>query len=442
MKQKFIFAMGLIVVSAVMLMSCDRQKAKNTDEIKTATIKVMYWNEREFFQRYGDLFHAKYPQIRIEVVSTYDPSSSKVAEDIRKLVDIEKPDVLFMDLNEYESFSREGKLYRIEPWIEKDRFDLKGVVHGLIGLLKDKGDGSLYGLAPVFETSVLYYNKNLFDRYGVPYPEEAMDWQQLLYLAKRFATNNNQGIYGLYDSSLTINNLFSFTLHIGQVMGLSYYNSQNQQLYINNKSWIQLFNTVLDNLRDNVIFINDTAGVRPLVMSDETNQTKNRFIQGNAAMTVDGIRLLGLLENNIQKGVESFQWGISIPPINPSSPHESGYFRIDQIFGINSESVNPDLAWEFVKYINSEEFAKKNRGSKLFLLSRQTSMQSRERVPLDPFYKLLPAESVIQPPSAFTKQFHLFGNEQVAAIYRKQLSVEQGLQSIESKGKQLLIKTE
>lgn len=53
-------------------------------------------------------------------------------------------------------------------------------------------------MAPSISTRALFYNKDLFDRYGVPYPTNAMTWDDVLALAKRFPTKGEgEGrIYG------------------------------------------------------------------------------------------------------------------------------------------------------------------------------------------------------------------------------------------------------
>ncbi|GIQ71163.1 hypothetical protein XYCOK13_39870 [Xylanibacillus composti] len=48
------------------------------------------------------------------------------------------------------------------------------------------GDGRLYGLAPFFQSHAIYYNIDLFDRYGIPYPNDKMTWKEILELASRF----------------------------------------------------------------------------------------------------------------------------------------------------------------------------------------------------------------------------------------------------------------
>ncbi|MDG0873339.1 extracellular solute-binding protein [Paenibacillus thiaminolyticus] len=44
----------------------------------------------------------------------------------------------------------------------------------------------MYGLSPTFVSSAVYYNKDLFEQYGVTPPQDKMTWEQLLDLAARF----------------------------------------------------------------------------------------------------------------------------------------------------------------------------------------------------------------------------------------------------------------
>ena len=70
-------------------------------------------------------------------------------------------------------------------------------------------DGKLWGIPKEIQTFGLFYNKDVFDRYGVPYPNESWTWDDLLEAAKAL-TKDTDGderidIYGLGGQSLAAN---------------------------------------------------------------------------------------------------------------------------------------------------------------------------------------------------------------------------------------------
>ncbi|MFC4306302.1 extracellular solute-binding protein [Cohnella boryungensis] len=52
--------------------------------------------------------------------------------------------------------------------------------------IRSIGSGRLYGLSNAYNSQALYYNKDLFDRAGVAYPRDGMNWEEVLQLAQRF----------------------------------------------------------------------------------------------------------------------------------------------------------------------------------------------------------------------------------------------------------------
>jgi hypothetical protein len=78
-------------------------------------------------------------------------------------------------------------LYELDAAIEQDsEFSLEGILPGAIQKMRSMGDGKLYDLAPTFSSDAIFYNKKLFEEYGVPLPQDGMIWNDLLLLAERF----------------------------------------------------------------------------------------------------------------------------------------------------------------------------------------------------------------------------------------------------------------
>ncbi|CAG7613738.1 ABC transporter substrate-binding protein [Paenibacillus allorhizosphaerae] len=76
--------------------------------------------------------------------------------------------------------------------IKKYNYDLGRLAPELLQSIKAFGDkGQMYGFP---NTRVLYgllYNKQLFDRFAVPYPKDGMTWDEAIQLAKRMTRNEN-----------------------------------------------------------------------------------------------------------------------------------------------------------------------------------------------------------------------------------------------------------
>lgn len=126
----------LVLLSAILLSGCTLGGGKQTEEWgeeESATIKVMYYDEQSFFQTYGNLFYAKYPNINLEVVSTqeiYKPDTD-YREEFRKFIEEKQPDILMLSADEYEKYAAEGYLTDLDSLIKQSNFDLDGILPGV-----------------------------------------------------------------------------------------------------------------------------------------------------------------------------------------------------------------------------------------------------------------------------------------------------------------------
>lgn len=159
--------------------------SKSLDPERKVKIKVMYHNDESFYRDYGNGFDAnfneKYPNLEFEFISLIEmypdieKNGTSFEEEYLKLIEKNKPDILFFTTTDlFEKLAQEGKLYNLDPIIAQEQFDVDSYMPGLIDMLRDYGDGSLYGLAPSFYTNNLYYNAELFREFQIDPPRNQM----------------------------------------------------------------------------------------------------------------------------------------------------------------------------------------------------------------------------------------------------------------------------
>lgn len=65
-------------------------------------------------------------------------------------------------------------------------------------------DGKIYGLPYNRQFNALYYNKDIFDKFGVPYPKDGMTWEDAMELSKRLSREDGGVAYrGLDPENIT-----------------------------------------------------------------------------------------------------------------------------------------------------------------------------------------------------------------------------------------------
>ncbi|HEU5011415.1 MAG TPA: extracellular solute-binding protein [Roseiflexaceae bacterium] len=99
------------------------------------------------------------------------------------------PDVLF--LWPTPSYAATGVLEDLTPYIEKNNYNTKDYWPNL--LESATYNGHIYGFPRDISTEVLYYNKDIFDKAGVQYPNDKWTWDDFLAAAKKLSVVENSG---------------------------------------------------------------------------------------------------------------------------------------------------------------------------------------------------------------------------------------------------------
>ncbi|TVX93355.1 ABC transporter substrate-binding protein [Paenibacillus agilis] len=346
---------GVLLLSIMALLSgCFGSEAvlEELDKDGKGTLKVLTYEENYFFQEYGNAFSLQFPNIDIEVVETKDLFQQHSKTDgndetlLTKLIDEQQPDVLILAPNDYEKYAIDGKLYNLEPIIAQEQFDLEGYMVGLIDMVREKGGGMLYGLAPHFRTEVIYYNSELFERHAIELPKVGISWEELFDLAARF---ENTGMPGLYAGS---ENVEQMLYRIANAWSLQLFDAKGEKVLVESDGWKQAYQLVTDAIRTDVLQVRkweDPANWLP---------ANNLFLQGNAAMTIGGTDFIHQLNDPRNKKASKMDWGFVPAPINPAHPNETSSATVYDYFVINEKSSNKRAAWEFIKYVNGPEMAK------------------------------------------------------------------------------------
>ncbi|MGG1936718.1 ABC transporter substrate-binding protein [Paenibacillus macerans] len=451
MKNGFIHKAILVLFSGLLLAGCTGGPAKETKQV--SNLKVMFWDESYFYQEYGDLFAMKYPNIDIEVVSSTDKIYRDSDQEdfdydkaFAKFIEEEQPDVLLLNTNQYEKFASEGKLTELDPLIAKDKYDTETIFPGLMEILKEKGGGKLYGLSPTFYGSVLYYNADLFAKYGIEAPHDGMSWQEILDTARRFPTDGDEKsrVYGFgSDYGMSLENLAS---SISSTQGLNYINPDTMKLTLNTDSWKQVYKMAMDALDSKAVYNPDGEGFQGGTM--EEYYQSQPFLMGRMAMTVDGTNLLQNLKDaqGQIKDYKPFQIGAVAGPVDPAEPDKSRSISMRDILAIRANSPNADAAWEFLKFVNGEEFAKiKSRTLNGGLMSRTGVQREYNGVSLDVFYKLKPkldndSDNYDKIPDSFHEKYYSLFSREIKLVQDKKKSIDEALQTVQDEGQAALNK--
>ncbi|WP_239614760.1 ABC transporter substrate-binding protein [Cohnella mopanensis] len=451
LSMSLIFALVIVLLSACGGGSKSEGKLEPLGKDEQVKIKVMFWDSNYFFQEYGNMFATQFPNVEIEVVnmqSIYSEDSTDTMEErFNKFIETNKPDVLLLQPDQYEKFAQDGKLLALDSVIEQDKFDLEGIHPAILKLLREQGGGKLYGLTTDFSSAALFYNVDLFKKYGVDLPRDSMSWEEIFDLAKRFPTDGDKDkrIYGLTtDTYMTLDNLIQT---IGSAQDLRILNGDASDLNINTDSWKKVFQSTVDAAKSGALYVPSEADRNFNFSTMEDMFKQNLFIMGRSAMSFKySYEVQQIIQAKEQlKNVTPVNWGIVTAPVDPNNRNQSSYFSLGNTFAVSANAGSPRAAWEFVKYINSDAFAKlKSKSSYGNLMSRTAYNADKDGRSMEPFYKLEPKANTnneyMKAPTSFFGTFSTIVKDEVDAVMTDKKSVDEAVKEIQQKGQAELLK--
>ena len=190
MSRKFWAVLSVLLIAILAVTACapvpaqlPAEPAKATEvpapaAAEPVTLTWAFWGSPEeavSHKQVADAFMKEHPEIKIETWNApwndyFTKIQSLWASGDAKAV----PDIAF--LWPTPKYAAEGVLENLDPYIQKSGYDLNDYWGGL--LESAKYQGSVYGLPRDNEVNILYYNKDLFDKAGVKYPDENWKWRR------------------------------------------------------------------------------------------------------------------------------------------------------------------------------------------------------------------------------------------------------------------------
>ncbi len=176
--KKLLVVMGLAVAISLM----------------AVTIEMAMWgapHEEAVYRKIVQAFEAEHPGIKVKVA--VQPWGTYWQQLQTRIVAGNAPDVFAVNGGWLQVFASKGVLYDVTDFIYKDP-ETKALIEGELfpeAVKTFEYEGRIYGLPRDFNTYVVFYNKTLFDKYGIPYPKVNWDWKDFLEIAKKLTRDVN-----------------------------------------------------------------------------------------------------------------------------------------------------------------------------------------------------------------------------------------------------------
>lgn len=300
------------------------------------TIQVAYW---DYSSNPGIVnaiaaFEATHDDIKVEVIDI--PSSdynTKLSVMLNGGSDL---DVFFIkDASSTYDLYKKGQLLDLTSYIQADKVDMAGY-NGTDTPFSI--EGGQYGMPVRTDYYVLFYNKDLFDAAQIDYPSNDMTWDEFEQLAGQMTGNGNYGAF----------------LHTWQACVENWGVQDGKNTIMDYQTGYDFFKPYYE-----MAIRMQSAGV---IQDFGELQSGNihysgAFASGTVAMMPMGTWYMATIAQSIANGEAKVEnWGVATLPHPEGVP--AGYtVGATTPLVINPASDKQDAAWEFVKFMSSEEGA-------------------------------------------------------------------------------------
>lgn len=419
---RYINCFILMCLIMVIIFGC----AKGSNHDEPIILYVQYPDERLFMQQYAIEFESQYDNIKIYIMNNHDNG-------------IEQPDIFYIPtVEEYTSMYHNGSLMPLSSFLKKDPLDTSNRAAELgVQVVQSYSDNTLYAL-PTFVLGMgLFYNKNLFDQYGIPYPVDKMSWEEVFELAQRFPALNEAGepIYGLTHDFYQYY-LYGYLENIAATERLQYFDPQTWKMNVQNPLWENILEMVIPAIEAGHVDISEhNSPLDGLSWGD--------FLNGHSAMIVHYSpyvnNIITYLENHPQN---AFDWDIVSAPVDPDQPDYFNQYSVEQLFAINTDSDNKEAAWKLLHFIFNKSFyaSKSNNNGPIVIGTFQGANVADKNV--DSMFMLHYSSPYVDAgrslPTDLWLQIIDLMNRELMTVVNKQKSISEALSTIEAEGQVLL----
>ncbi|MBU1078837.1 MAG: sugar ABC transporter substrate-binding protein [Spirochaetes bacterium] len=328
---------GIFILIMIILAGCVARKIDNKKEvfflIRGTPEEINLW------QKAVDLFMKENEDVKVRL--EFVPYSEYWSKIETMMAGGTSPDVIFLESTRMASFIRLKALQPLDEYVEKDKgFNKNDFYPQAINacLYNDK----LYGIPNDMAIYALYYNQDLFQQAGVPYPPKDWNWMDFLSAAKKLTIDKNKdGTPETYGFNIG----WTYYLWIWQNGGDFYDNPKNPKKAVFNSK----------ETKEALLFLKDLMHkykVAPtFAQASSFGSSAEMFMTGRVAMIIEGHWMVPQF-----KQIKSFTWDVAktsaaeLPKKRVKANYNAG-----SCFSIPRLSENKENAWKLIKFLSGDK---------------------------------------------------------------------------------------
>ncbi|WP_284645189.1 ABC transporter substrate-binding protein [Paenibacillus silviterrae] len=289
----------------------------------TLTIVVPPYADGNFKEYVEKPVAAKFPNI------TFEKIASNNWEEV--MASGAKPDLYIIGQDKFPQMKNLGILDNMDPFIKKFNMDMSRFDTQYLDSIKStSGEAYLPALPFYSGFYVTYYNKDIFDKFGVEYPKDGMTWDEMIELGKKLTVMENgtqfRGLLPVNGPQIPASQL-----------ELKFFDDQKKPA-VNNEGWKQVLETMHNIYR--------IPGNEEIVFD---NKAIDQFLKERRVAMLFGSNLFSSL-----KDATDLNWDVVTYPVHTQAP-DKGTEALAIVLGVTSMSQNKDAAFQVITAALSDE---------------------------------------------------------------------------------------
>jgi multiple sugar transport system substrate-binding protein len=286
------------------------------------------------------IFYEDHPNVKVTYVPQPDDVDVKL---LAQMIAGESADVMFGCCTWFPIIAQKGQLLDLRPFVERDLdpeiiADFDPAQYNSFFL----EDGTQYALPKYKGSLALFFNKDLFDEYGVAYPpEEGWTLEEYLEAMQQLTVDTDgDGQTDIWGSMIDVVSEDRVQMYINNHGGHIVNPEDPADCMLDEPEAMAGLQWLYDRMQ--------VDKVMATALDVGKVGTQAAFINGQVAMVEDGSWALKNVLSNAP-------FRIGIAPF-PAGPAGRVTLATTDAYGIWVGSEHPDEAWELMKFLQSEEY--------------------------------------------------------------------------------------
>jgi multiple sugar transport system substrate-binding protein len=336
MKKRFVSVLLASLIAITGLIGCGSNSTptSNSKDSKGGDVHITYalWdsNQEKGIRKMADEFESKNTGIKIDfqVVGWADYWTMLEAAGTGGSL----PDTFWMHSNEIYKYASNNMLMDLTDKINKsNEVKLSNYPEGLVKIYNQ--NNKQYAVPKDYDTIGLWYNKTMFDKAGLSYPDETWTWDKLYDAAKKLTTGDGKQ-YGFLAPLHNQEGYYNFVYQNGGTI----ITDKKESGYDNAKT--------IEAMKYYTKFVSD--GLSPKIFDDAARAQAMQ--NGLCAMGLFGSwNLSGFASNDYM----AKNFNVAVLPSANDGKRATIFNGLGN--AISAKTKHPEEAWKWVQYLSSKE---------------------------------------------------------------------------------------